>query len=1149
MRLERLTLAPYGRFADRVLNFRVGAGLHVVLGANESGKTTSLSAIGDLLFGFPTQTAYGFLHAQTALRVGGTLRLSDGSALELRRRKGNKNTLVDANDQPLSEDALRRALGGVDRKTFESEFGLTAQALREGGEALLRAGGGLAETLAAGSAGLSSLSRLRAKLADEADALFKTHKTKSLPFYSARDRYDEADKRLRDAIVTADALKSAETAVIEARAREIDLKARHEETGRSLARGRRAQRTRAKLARLSSLAEELAGFDDLPALAAATLTPWREALAEERALADQLSKLAADEARDEAAVQALGVDPELIARGPAIDELRERLGAVRKAKEDLPRRVEAHNLAQSQLDDLARRLGLADHQALLASPPTDPAIAKARALIAARRRAEDKQSDALEAHRKALAARDRLRATAGEPAADPDPLKRRLATLADAAADSDRLRRERLEHEREASSLAEETARLDPQPGGIEQLANLPLPEPTEVARHARLVDEAAEASRAAKVRAAAARAAAMAAEADLVKRSGESAGATRADWFEARARRESAFDRLGASLDGDAGERRERLETVRALAKAADATVEAVLADTARAARLQAARETVEARKDEAKRADEEASRDRQAHEQALADARVLWAASGLSPASPADMVRWRERATALLARRDNLEKRGVEIAALVEKIEGAKASLALWLTEAGGGAREGASFDEWLRAARAHLDALQSAWTRSREIEAAKTRAEKDATEAETALARETAHRDAHAAEWPAAMAAVGLAATTGIEEAEAALRVWESVALPREKMSREARSIEGIEDDIASFEAGVEQAAAGVAGLFGATAEERLARLLERLGEARRARDNRERLHREMTARSVERQGLTARRAALQQVLDAASRALAAPDSDALASTLDRLRQREALEIERAALRRDLAEIADGFDEAALRAEQADIDAETLPSRIEQAEQTQGQLLREIGEAAIAASEAKTKLDVLSRGRDAVSAARDRREAAGELVDISERWIIRQAAARLAARAIERHRAAAQDPLVERAGALFAVASAGAFAGLGADYDEADRPVLVARRADGERVKVDGLSEGARDQLFLSLRLALLERRAGEPLPFIGDDILASFDDERTRHTLALLAEFGKTRQAIVFTHHRHVADLARAAGGDGVDVMEI
>ena len=54
---------------------------------------------------------------------------------------------------------LVRALGAVDRKTFEGEFGLTSERLREGGRALLKAGGSLAETLAASSAGLTALTQ------------------------------------------------------------------------------------------------------------------------------------------------------------------------------------------------------------------------------------------------------------------------------------------------------------------------------------------------------------------------------------------------------------------------------------------------------------------------------------------------------------------------------------------------------------------------------------------------------------------------------------------------------------------------------------------------------------------------------------------------------------------------------------------------------------------------------------------------------------------------------------------------------------------------------------------------------------------------------------------------------------------------------
>jgi uncharacterized protein YhaN len=133
--------------------------------------------------------------------------------------------------------------------------------------------------------------------------------------------------------------------------------------------------------------------------------------------------------------------------------------------------------------------------------------------------------------------------------------------------------------------------------------------------------------------------------------------------------------------------------------------------------------------------------------------------------------------------------------------------------------------------------------------------------------------------------------------------------------------------------------------------------------------------------------------------------------------------------------------------------------------------------------------------------------------------------------------------------QDPLVARASALFAVVTTGAFAGLATQYDESDVPILVCRRANGKDVPIDGLSEGTRDQLFLVLRLALLERRAIEPLPFIGDDLLASFDEARTAQALDVLASFGERRQVIVFTHHAHVAAIARERLGARADVVAL
>ncbi|WP_246692243.1 hypothetical protein [Methylobacterium sp. WL1] len=144
-----------------------------------------------------------------------------------------------------------------------------------------------------------------------------------------------------------------------------------------------------------------------------------------------------------------------------------------------------------------------------------------------------------------------------------------------------------------------------------------------------------------------------------------------------------------------------------------------------------------------------------------------------------------------------------------------------------------------------------------------------------------------------------------------------------------------------------------------------------------------------------------------------------------------------------------------------------------------------------------------------------------------------------------------AVARHRAGQQDPLVARAGALFRALTGGGFAGLAQTYDEADTPKLAGQRAGGGLVGIEGMSEGTRDQLYLALRLAYLEDYAGraEPAPFIGDDLFSTFDEARTGYGLDALAEIGASVQPILFTHHRHVAEIARDRLGDAVDVLEL
>jgi chromosome segregation protein len=86
---------------------------------------------------------------------------------------------------------------------------------------------------------------------------------------------------------------------------------------------------------------------------------------------------------------------------------------------------------------------------------------------------------------------------------------------------------------------------------------------------------------------------------------------------------------------------------------------------------------------------------------------------------------------------------------------------------------------------------------------------------------------------------------------------------------------------------------------------------------------------------------------------------------------------------------------------------------------------------------------------------------------------------------------------------------------------------------------------------LSEGARDQLYLALRLAFLEDYAGrsEAPPFIGDDLFSSFDDSRVAAGLRTLEQASGAIQPIIFTHHAHIVGIAQEHLGERAQILRL
>lgn len=82
---------------------------------------------------------------------------------------------------------------------------------------------------------------------------------------------------------------------------------------------------------------------------------------------------------------------------------------------------------------------------------------------------------------------------------------------------------------------------------------------------------------------------------------------------------------------------------------------------------------------------------------------------------------------------------------------------------------------------------------------------------------------------------------------------------------------------------------------------------------------------------------------------------------------------------------------------------------------------------------------------------------------------------------------------------------------------------------------------------LSEGAQEQLYLALRLALCDLVAPQA-PLVLDDTLAYFDDTRAAVALELLGELAQERQVLLFSCHRRDAAWGQAHGAFVTQLQE-
>lgn len=1143
MRLRRLSLAPYGAFANRELDFGDGTvDFHIIVGPNEAGKSTTLSAIGHLLFGFPQAPApigYDFRHASKDLRILGTVEdRATGRSLDVVRRRGRTNTLQSATGELLPDDALDPFLGGIGRDVFQRMFGLNHAELRKGGDMILAGSEDGARAMLEAGSGITGLGAALAKLEAEAAAIYKVRASSPRLNVLLSEHQEQAAMAKRQAVSGPDwdALvarrTAAEGAVADAKGRALEIAQRSAVLDR-------LRRTRPLLAKVTAIREARAALGDVARFEpgdAAKLAKLREAQAAAAVALElqfpQREGLAAEQG-------AIVVDKALLVVRSDIEALGERRAVVAEAATALGRRIDDRDRAAAEINQLLAAAGFPETSVPITAP--------------VRRRLKSCAEEVVRissVHAGDVKRLKGLNKDRGEQPPCPDTVSsEKREALRQALAEVDRGSEGRAEVLAEQARVLSEKVRsqivaLRPWVGTQVDLAGASLPSAAEAGdvgqRITQLETERADIRR----RTAEAEGRAGDAKAVLAQ---PWAGGEQAPTDEAvAAARRNRDDLLAVALTPD-----RVLDNVMPLVAAvvaADTLVDRRYADSARVAQHQAATSSV--RRDE----DELAALGRRKND-VVGEIDKLgqgWAGvcrlAGFTEAiTPARMIGWlgsRDDTLALQAQLENVvaeaEKLNSSMRHQLAAIFGALAQCEIEgvPTDPLSALTTAASHRLVLldRASEEAVAAVAAARALEREIEAASvsvTNGVKALAEAEENFAATTSE--------------VGLSAETKASEIASALEHLATVDIKEQARTDAAQRVAGIEHSAREFDATVEELLSRLGRQPAGSTDVTVRSLVLDLATAIYADEKNNALKRRI-AELDHAIGETERSAAhASAAIDLMrSRANIEPDGNleaavalaANAAAIDGEIVRGEDELRTASGGLPLTAIADELD--AIAADEAEAEFSAQSTAREELDARLIELGRELTEAASAEAKA-------SGGSDAAEASQLAAELAAAAASEAERYIELTSAAAVLRWAVERHRKTDQAPMLLRAGALFAQVTRGAFVALELDYDDGDKAAIIAVRSSGERVSPAGMSEGTRDQLYLALRIATIAGRTTSRPPLVCDDLLITADDDRAAAMLSVLAAASKSTQVLLFTHHRHLVDVARAEIGDGAVML--
>ncbi len=1168
MKLARLLLLAFGPFTNKTLDFSTGSGnLHLIYGPNEAGKSSALRAMTDLRFGIPLRSPDDFVHPAGELRIGGIFIDQTGRPVGLIRRKGRGTTLsgldvrTEQTDPGFAVDSrLERELtGGLERQEFEAMFGLNHARLREGGAVLLSGEGDLGSALFEASAGTGGIAALLAALDGDAKKLYSQHgRAQNAVINEARRQLDEQRKAWREAQT-----KPAEWQALN-RAHET-AKAALDDLTKALETLRRRENELTELRTVEPLLREhdrlgaaLQSYAEVPDLSE---QQREERLAAEQAL--QRAQIDLREAEEElarcaVALDGLVIEPLLLDHADAIERLVSGVEAAARNRHEVHQQNSLIAKIEYELDLAVARLAPGvDRRIILAAVPSSAD----RVALEGHLAEVSRLGERLKGYRERAEALDAaLQPASALPNTVPDPLHRQALTAALRAgqAQGDVVRQKseldrRLRELEGQLTLALSELGLESEPAlrrsqplleaqiaqAKQDLADIEV-QLTKWRDESELVGRDLDGQRLRQRQ--------LAAEGEVV--TAETLRQARAKRFEEwTAIRRTYIDRTGGTdqlaLGFDVA--KALPETFEAAVGEADRQADLLRADTKRAAGLEECSVRIEQMELRCKELAGEIAALRTKRDGLQGAWRQRLTQAGLPDLDPETLREWQgrrhealqlvERVTALRADRDRLLADAAgSVGAIADGLRAVGCSLAT--TRAGEAEQLSALIEQAVRWEQSATEAEAEQQARLKTAHSQRIEREKVGRQVSETEAERRRHLDGLQS-WHTRLflssEAPPEALKARLDELDGLARQASALA---EAQQRKAQ-LQAVVDDLMTQ-------GAQVAGLLGEAVptvlDDFADRLRKRLAVSRQHQQEGHALIRDRTKAQEKK-----RQAAAAQVTEAAllaglcTRARGAP-IDQLPELEEQATKKRELRKSLALLRQQLAN-ASPQSEGELRARLTGLDVPALESERERCRTERVRLEQEQASAQRTEEQARRALEVIDASDRAALAREAMESAAARYRSAIRPWARLKFARSLLQEALNRFRERAQAPMVSAASAYFSLMTGGAYERLVTDERE-DKPVLCAQRAGGVTIGIEEMSEGTADQLYLALRLAALELRrpSHPPMPLVLDDTLITSDDARAANILRALARFAKGSQVMLFTHHRHLLDVACSALGD-------